>query len=151
MRSNWPIALEFVLNHEGGYWLDPKGGETNFGISKRWHPNVDIKNLTPEKAAEIYLNEYWTPAGCDNLQWPFDIMAFDTAVNQGAYRAEELLDNALNWHDYLMKRIKRYVDLKGQVMEGWINRVYDLYSLILQREIQSRKEIQDGVEEVVSQ
>ena len=39
--------IEVVLEHEGGYVNDPKdpGGETNFGIAKRSHPDVDIKNL----------------------------------------------------------------------------------------------------------
>ena len=45
-----------VLEHEGGYVNDPKdlGGETNFGITKRWYPDLDIKNLTKEDAIEIY-------------------------------------------------------------------------------------------------
>ena len=44
----------FVLNEEGGYVNDPAdpGGETNFGISMRAHPEVDIKALTKAKAAE---------------------------------------------------------------------------------------------------
>ena len=37
--------IEVVLKHEGGYVNDPNdlGGETNFGITKRFYPNVDIK------------------------------------------------------------------------------------------------------------
>jgi len=44
--------IEVVLEHEGGYVNDPDdpGGETNFGIAKRSHPDVDIKNLTKEGA-----------------------------------------------------------------------------------------------------
>ena len=47
--------IEIVLEHEGGYVNDPKdpGGETNFGVAKRSHPDVDIKNLTKEVAKEI--------------------------------------------------------------------------------------------------
>ena len=45
--------ISTVLKHEGGYVHDPKdlGGETNFGITKRWYPDIDIKNLTKEKAS----------------------------------------------------------------------------------------------------
>ena len=44
--------IEVVLKHEGGYVNDPNdlGGETNFGITKRFYPDVDIKNLTKEQA-----------------------------------------------------------------------------------------------------
>ena len=53
-------AIAFVLNEEGGYSNDPRdpGGETNFGISKRAHPQVDIKNLTLEEAESIYRYEH---------------------------------------------------------------------------------------------
>jgi hypothetical protein len=46
--SKFDEIIEVVLEHEGGYVNDPKdpGGETNYGIAKRSHPDVDIKNLT---------------------------------------------------------------------------------------------------------
>ena len=39
--------IDLTLEHEGGYVHDPSdlGGETNFGIAKRFYPDVDIKNL----------------------------------------------------------------------------------------------------------
>ena len=48
--------IEKILEHEGGYVDDPldAGGETNFGITKKFYPNVDIKNLTEEQAKKIY-------------------------------------------------------------------------------------------------
>ena len=41
-----------VLKREGGYVNDPDdmGGETRFGISKRSYPDINIKELTIEKA-----------------------------------------------------------------------------------------------------
>ena len=38
--------IEIVLEHEAGYVNDPDdpAGETNLGIAKRSHPDVDIKN-----------------------------------------------------------------------------------------------------------
>uniref|UniRef100_UPI0039E582BF glycosyl hydrolase 108 family protein n=1 Tax=Klebsiella pneumoniae TaxID=573 RepID=UPI0039E582BF len=50
-----------VLGHEGGYVNDPRdpGGETQFGISKRAYPNVDIKGLTRETAISIYKRDFW--------------------------------------------------------------------------------------------
>ena len=49
-----------VLEHEGGYVNDPTdlGGETKYGITKRFYPDLDIKNLTKEEAKQIYYNDY---------------------------------------------------------------------------------------------
>ena len=48
-------AIEHVLKFEGGYVNDPDdpGGETNFGISKRSYPDLDIAALTVADAVEI--------------------------------------------------------------------------------------------------
>jgi hypothetical protein len=53
--SGFDEAVKMVLKHEGGYVNHPSdpGGETNFGISKRAYPEVDIANLTEEEAAEF--------------------------------------------------------------------------------------------------
>ena len=54
-------AVEFTLKNEGGYINHPKdpGGETNFGISKRSYPYLDIKNIKKEDAINIYFKDYW--------------------------------------------------------------------------------------------
>jgi lysozyme family protein len=87
-----------VIEHEGGYVNDPhdSGGETNFGISKRWFPDLDIKNLTKEDAINIYYNNYWIPGKVDQL--PNDIRStyFDMCVNMGQSRATKILQQAIN-------------------------------------------------------
>jgi lysozyme family protein len=89
-------AIEIVLKHEGGYVSHPAdpGGETNFGISKRSHPDVDIKNLTREKAIEIYHQKYWLPV-YDRLPAEIAIKVFDASVNMGGKRAHGYLQAAL--------------------------------------------------------
>ena len=54
-------SIEVVLFFEGGYVSNPRdpGGETNWGISKRQYPNLDIRNLTRDQAIGIYENDYW--------------------------------------------------------------------------------------------
>lgn len=89
-------AVDFVLRHEGGYVDHPKdpGGETNFGISKRAYPNLDIASLTIEQAKEIYFRDYYSklPAGLpDRLA----NLVFDTAVNAGMSRAVRILQTAV--------------------------------------------------------
>ena len=98
MNTDWETAIEFVLNMEGGYTLDPKdpGGETKYGISKKAYPLLDIKNLTVEAAKEIYKRDYWQECHCDELPSAFAISVFDTAVNQGTGKAKRLLQITLD-------------------------------------------------------
>ena len=133
MNKNFDRAIDFVLRHEGGYVNDPRdpGGETNFGISRRAYPTLDIKNLTKEQATGIYRKDYWDKVGGDILPWPWDLILFDTAVNQGVAWAIRFFVPSMQWWDYLFIRIKFYADLrKPEFLRGWINRVFRLYEEI---------------------
>lgn len=61
--SEW---ITRTFSHEGGYSnnKDDPGGETNFWISRRQYPNLNIKELTIEEATQIYINDYLIP-----LKW----------------------------------------------------------------------------------
>ena len=76
------LSLQFVLSAEGGYVFNPidPGGETNYGISKRAHPDEDIKNLTLARAMEIYKKEYWDFYKLDDLSMPYCICVMDALV-----------------------------------------------------------------------
>lgn len=91
-------AVEIILKHEGGYVNNPKdpGGETNFGISKRSYPDLDIKNLTIEEAKNIYRSDYWNRIHGDDIPEKIRLLVFDCAVNQGAYLAMRLLQECVN-------------------------------------------------------
>lgn len=86
--ADFELAVKKILNFEGCYSNDPKdyGGETKFGIAKKFYPEVDIKNLTQEEAEAIYKRDYW------------DKLMLDNVINQGV--ADELFDIAVNmaWH-----------------------------------------------------
>lgn len=83
--ADFTRAINFVLRHEGGYVNDPNdpGGETNFGISKRAHPEVDIANLTATKAAEIYKRDYWKRVRGDDLPDCTALALLDWTVHSG--------------------------------------------------------------------
>jgi len=55
------IKWETGGDKAGGFTHDPDdpGGETKWGISKRAHPDLDIKSLTYKDAINIYHGEYW--------------------------------------------------------------------------------------------
>ena len=94
-------CFEKVIGYEGGYTLDPKdpGGETNWGISKRAYPSIDIKNLTREGAKEIYKRDYWDRAQCDSLPPTLAFFLFDAAVNSGIGQAIRFLQRAVGVAD----------------------------------------------------
>jgi lysozyme family protein len=95
--AKFELAIPEILKHEGGLVdnrNDP-GGITNFGISKRSFPEVDIKNLTKEQAIDIYRKTYWTPyhEACKDqavaTKW------FDITVNMGAVAANRIVQTAV--------------------------------------------------------
>ena len=98
MKTSFEDIINQVLEHEGGYVNDPhdSGGETNFGIAKRWYPDVDIKNLTKEQAKHIYHTDYWRPAKCNETPAKLRHIYFDMCVNFGRRGAVKVLQQAAN-------------------------------------------------------
>ena len=98
MLVEFDDIIEVVLHHEGGYVNDPDdpGGETNFGIAKRSHPDVDIANLTKDGAKEIYKEHYWDKNKVESLPEELRHIFFDMCVNQGRGRAVKILQRAAN-------------------------------------------------------
>jgi lysozyme family protein len=88
MKTTFEEIIKVVLEHEGGYVNDPhdRGGETNFGIAKRFYPTVDIKNLTEEQAKKIY---HQVPPHLRHIY-------FDMCVNFGRRGAVKVLQRAAN-------------------------------------------------------
>lgn len=94
--STFDDAVNLVLQHEGGYVNDPQdpGGETNFGISKRSYPALDIKNLTRTDAIEIYRRDWWERYGMDRVPAFIASKLFDAMVNMGPSTAMKCLQRA---------------------------------------------------------
>lgn len=100
MTDNFDIAFRQTLGHEGGYVNDPSdpGGETNWGISKRSYPELDIASLTALDAKQIYRRDYWDRLGLDKLNsGHIAAEMFDTAVNAGRTNATKIAQRALNY------------------------------------------------------
>lgn len=95
------VAFDRLIGIEGGYVNDPAdpGGETKFGISKRSYPNVDIKALTRDQAAQIYRADFWDRIHADELADGVAFQAFDFAVNSGIETAVRALQRAIGVAD----------------------------------------------------
>lgn len=146
-------CVEVVLKHEGGYVNHPDdpGGETNFGISKRYFPDEDIKNLTKERAKELYYTRFWIPMNLFGIEDELAVLhIFDMGVNAGRHRAVRMAQeiahvtedglcgpitrNAINKTEhfaymYALRRKEYYTNLTKRnpkllvFLKGWINRV----------------------------
>lgn len=94
-------AFDRLLGNEGGYTpgVGDPGGETNWGISKRSYPNVDIKHLTRDAAKAIYFNDFWSRIHATELADGVAFQAFDFAVNSGIETAVRYLQRAVGAAD----------------------------------------------------
>lgn len=89
-------AFDRLMKAEGGYVnsaMDP-GGETNWGISKRSYPALDIKALTRADAQVIYLRDFWKAGRMEDLDPALAFQVFDFAVNAGISTALRKLQQA---------------------------------------------------------
>lgn len=168
VSNNFIKAMEFTLPWEvgkdrngklrsdGGYTndSDDPGGETKWGISKRANPDEDIKNLTLERAFEIYKEKYFDiyksyksgPLDLDSSPMPYSVAVFDTGVNMGVNRTYGMHVKAIQTKDpvktLLGLRDAHYTNIKAgnpklaKYYNGWINRLNDLkkYTSILASE-----------------
>lgn len=156
MSTRFDSALRWILEAEGGYVNDPHdpGGETKYGISKGAYPDVDIRALTEEQAANIYRTDYWDKVHADKLPAPLDLYTFDAAVLQGPRTAVRQLQRAVGAKaDGIMGRATQAAAKKAgaeagdrllairaaylaglrkkRYMVGWMRRLFRLQRFIL--------------------
>jgi lysozyme family protein len=143
VNAAFEAALEKTLKYEGGYVADDAGkGPSNFGINKSANPDVDVKNLTKEKARELYKKRYWDAIGGDALAAKdpaLATIAFDTAVNMGVSKANQLVTQAKGDPSALLGMRQQHYDnlIKdnpkkfAQYEKGWKDRVADLATSVI--------------------
>lgn len=90
-------VINYILDEEQGYVNDPEdpGGETNWGISKRSYPHLNIKSLTRAEAFRIYETDYWAKMHGHHYDIKDALIIVDCAVNQGRHTATVLLQTIL--------------------------------------------------------
>ena len=88
-------AFDFLMKHEDpgltGKVTHDSGGTTRWGISQKAYPDLDIKSLTLEEAANIYRRDYFKPIrGYDYSSQDVANKLLDAAVNMGVHMAVKL-------------------------------------------------------------
>lgn len=93
----WNRAFDLLMQNEGGYVNDPndKGGETQYGISKKQYPYLDIPSITLEQAKDIYHNDYWFRYKCECFPDCISICLFDAVVMSNGPKMIKLLQESL--------------------------------------------------------
>lgn len=163
MTDLFSKCINIVLKHEGGFQANPndRGNYVNgilvgtkYGIAARFFPDEDIKNMTEQRAKEIYYQSYWKPMNLEGIQDELSVLhIFDHGINAGRKTsiilAQKIVQvkpdgvcgnitkQAINgwWtfkDDFISARIEYYkkVALKGNnkvFLNGWIRRVEKTY------------------------
>lgn len=143
VNAAFEAALQKTLGYEGGYVEDDAGkGPSNFGINKTANPDVDVKNLTKDKARELYKKRYWDAIGGDALAAKdpaLATVAFDTAVNMGVSKANQLVAQSKGDPSALLGLRQQHYDTLvkkdpekfAPFEKGWKARVADLATSVI--------------------
>ncbi len=132
-------AVEDLLVIEGGFSDDPddRGGRTRFGISSKWHPDVNLDELTREGAAKIYREEYWNPNRYDELPKNIGRKVFNAATNIGPSRANKMLQKAMGL---------KSEDQDGKIGDDTIKTAHNKDSdIVVARIIKSQQKLYDTI------
>lgn len=116
MKNNFPTFFDHLIVSEGYYSKDPTdiGGETLFGVSRKYHPNwkgwVKWDNIISNTGSipnrevafkalksdlmDFYKENFWDELKCDEWYSGVDIFLADSAVNLGGV-TEKYLQEAV--------------------------------------------------------
>ena len=111
--SNFDIAFERIIGHEGkftdnpkdnGNWTGGKQGKgilkgTKYGIAANTYPDLDIKNLTLDEAKQIYYQDWWIKIKGDEIPFPIVYQLWDFAINSGMQTSVKALQRAASVKD----------------------------------------------------
>lgn len=149
MNQLFKKALNLTLQFEGGYSNNPNdpGGETNKGIIKTEYdkyrksknlPLQSIKLITDDELNDIYYNNYWLKASCDQIPGRLPVIHFDTAVNCGVTQSSKFLQRSVGViADGVIgpKTIQTLNDIKNKVglndiIKSYLQQRIDYYYII---------------------
>jgi hypothetical protein len=128
------IVWDFIAKHEGGYAAhDANGAAVNFGINQAANPGVDVKNLTRDKAEQIFVGKYWNRSGAANLPPAVAAMHADTYFINPAAAGRFLKQSGGDPAKYMQLRIgwmqsmvEREPGKFGKFQKAWSSRNRDL-------------------------
>lgn len=131
------VWSQFTAPHEGGYAAsDGGGGPVNFGINQDANPDIDVKSLTPAKAAKLAKDRYWDKSGAEGLPADMAAIQFETAMNFGVDAAKDMLaKSGGDAKAYLALREAKFREIaknpaKAKNLPTWLERNADLTNFV---------------------
>ena len=133
--------LNILFELEGGYnnRKSDRGGETNFGVTKKWYPDKykEIKSITKQEAKDYYKKEYWNTRGINKLPNNISYSVFDSATNQGQGTAVMMLQEVVGEkQDGIIgnKTLSAIENYKGDLFNNYLNRRKKNYDEIIKND-----------------
>jgi lysozyme family protein len=97
MTPAFKQADAVVALMEGGHANSPHdaGGDTWYGISRRWHPKEEPWPPTVQRAQQIRFEEYWCACRCDELPLYVALLVYDMAMTSAPEDAIKLMQQTV--------------------------------------------------------
>lgn len=120
--ADFDPAFDRLIDIEGfsSHHPSDRGGETVYGISKRWHPEAWVDGPPTLKTARgFYFTEFWQPLLCDKIKSPaiaFEL--FEAAVNSGPRDSILWAQKSFNFFHMFAKRLNRVGWPEALVQDG---------------------------------
>ena len=147
-------CIEVLLKLEGGYSNNKTdaGGETNFGISKRSYPDLNIETLTRDRAIEIYYSDFWIPMNVERLMDDeLILLLFCFGVNAGIRTAIKVLQKLLGVDDdgILGSETARAVrEFNGNIVDEFTKRQKLFYITLVQKKPKEQPNLNGWIDRV---
>jgi hypothetical protein len=124
----------FTVAHEGSaYVVDSNGYGVKYGINAQYNPGVDVKNLTVDKAADVFVSKYWERSGADKLPPALAAVHADTFFLNEKQAGKILKESGGDVDKYIALRTEFLHSLVAKnpakyakYQKGWDNRTRDL-------------------------
>ncbi len=96
-QSLYDQAFTELIKNEGDYVNHPSdpGGETKFGICKKYNPYIDIKNITLNFARKYYYKNFWLSMYEKIKDQRIALKLFDISINIGKKRLRDIINETL--------------------------------------------------------
>lgn len=117
-------VVSIVIENEGGYVNSPRdpGGETKYGITKRWWPEVNIRELTKEEAMKLYHKRYDGHVVSRVNHAGFQLYLFDALIT-GQKEFVEQLQVFLNSYE---ADVNKWLDCDGVIGPATVARINEM-------------------------
>jgi lysozyme family protein len=137
-------CIEVLLKLEGGYSDRPsdKGGPTNYGLSQKSYPDINMKTLTRDRAIEIYYGDYWIPMNLSVINDDELVLRlFCMGVNAGIRTTIKILQKLIGVvaDGFIGSETARAIrEFNGNIVDEFIKRQKKFYVALVQKDESQR-------------